>query len=444
MTAMQWDKLLSKKRLHGSSQSDKPQRNAYQKDIDRIIFSESFRRLGRKTQVHPLSDNDHVHTRLTHSLEVASVGRSLGGMVETTLRSKGLLQTDKKHHLGPITQAACLAHDIGNPPFGHVGEYAMRHWYQHHIDNLNLPDPELKELLMFEGNAHSFRIVTQLEHHFLDGGLRLTAATLGSMIKYPWQASHPLAQQKNKFGVFTSELNIMETLSEELGLKKIQAGGQTRYARHPLSLLMEAADDICYRILDMEDAVELGIIPESEVLPILVRLAADRYDADNLPPSHPLGGRQIMVSCRSQAIENLIHTVADVFFEHYESIMNGEFEGDLLNAMPSRERDALDEAEQIAIQQIFNYKRKQELEIGAYESISTVLNAVVGSVIDFMEAGPEHCQFKTRLVLDLMGNHRPNIDSDSLYTAILRANDFIAGMTDSYLTHIAKQLRGYH
>ena len=444
MPSMQWEKLLSKHRLAGQSHSDKPQRNAYQKDIDRVIFSESFRRLGRKTQVHPLSDNDHVHTRLTHSLEVASVGRSLGGMVETLLRNNNLIAPDTRHYFGPITQAACLAHDIGNPPFGHVGEHAMRHWYQHHIDSIDLVNSQQKELLTFEGNAQSFRIVTQLEHHFLDGGIRLTAASLGAMIKYPWSADHPNTEKKKKFGFFSSEADIMEQLSEELGLIRFNESGITRYARHPLSYLMEAADDICYRILDMEDAVELGILKESEVLPVLIRLAGDRFEEKNIPPEHPFGGRQIMVSCRSQAIENLIHKVADCFLDNYSQIMDGTYQGDLLSSMPQEERDALQASEKIAIEKIFSYKRKQELEIGAYESISTVLNAVVDSVVDLMTASHDDVQFKTRLVLDLMGNHRPDLEHDNLYTAMLRANDFIAGMTDSYLTHIAKQLRGYH
>lgn len=200
---MQWDKLLTSKRLGITDKSGDGIRTEYYRDYDRIVFSASFRRLARKTQVHPLSFNDHIHNRLTHSIEVSSVGRSLGLAVGLKIEDK--LPSDiTAVDFASIIQAACVAHDIGNPPFGHAGEYAIRQWFSENINLIDesLSDAQKQDLMSFEGNAQGFRIVSQLENHYKDGGLRLTFATLGALIKYPWESSHKLTTEKDKFNVF--------------------------------------------------------------------------------------------------------------------------------------------------------------------------------------------------------------------------------------------------
>src|SRR5699024_8135368 len=204
MTQMNWRRLLDPTRLHDTRDAppEEPGRSPFHKDHDRIVFSGSFRRLGRKTQVHPLTENDHIHTRLTRSLEVGCVGRSLGMSVGEALRDRlpnGISPAD----LGVIVQAACLAHDIGNPPFGHAGEYAIRDWFKRaKVDGSGLLDGlserERADLLTYEGNAQGFRVVTQIEYNQFRGGMRLTAATLGTLLKYPWTVEY--GDSAGKFG----------------------------------------------------------------------------------------------------------------------------------------------------------------------------------------------------------------------------------------------------
>ena len=281
---MEWRKLLSSTRLGSESVSQlrRPDRTEFESDIDRIVFSSSFRRLGRKTQVHPLAANDHVHTRLTHSLEVSRVGSALGKALANQLRRSH----DKYAHslpaeitpddIGNIVQAACLAHDLGNPPFGHAGEEAIIHWFDQNRDALpNVMQEDFRhDVNSLEGNAQGFRIITQLENHLFTGGLRLTYATLGAFQKYPWTSR----KREKKFGAYISEEPILDRVFAELGLERRGVHG---WCRHPLAHLVEAADDICYAIIDIEDAVELGIIkfPEAAevLLSVFTKLGSSRF-----------------------------------------------------------------------------------------------------------------------------------------------------------------------
>jgi dGTPase len=225
---MDWNQLLSTARIDHeglwSPQVSGDERSQWQRDHDRLIFSGAFRRLAVKTQVHPLSDNDHVHTRLSHSLEVASVGRSLGARLGHWMRDEGLLSD--KHSgsgLGALVQAACLAHDIGNPPFGHAGERVIRQFFESHPEYLSgLSRAERADLIGFEGNAQGFRVITCLERHWFDGGMRLTAATLGTFVKYPFAADSAFGQTKRKHGVNQAELPFMRELASHLGLQSRQ------------------------------------------------------------------------------------------------------------------------------------------------------------------------------------------------------------------------------
>ena len=316
-TALDWQTLLTRERLGKPVySSDELGRSPFHKDHDRIIFSGAFRRLGRKTQVHPVSSNDHIHTRLTHSLEVGCVGRSLGMRVGEMLRDE-LPAWCAPSDLGVIVQSACLAHDIGNPPFGHSGEDAIRHWFRQAAGRGWLDDmseAERGDFLSFEGNAQGFRVLTQLEYHQFDGGMRLTYATLGSYLKYPWTARHAeaLGYKKHKFGCYQNELPRLEQIAAKLGLPKLD---EQRWARHPLVYLMEAADDICYALIDLEDGVEMELLDYAEVEALLFDLVGD-----DLPQTYRQLGpnesrRRKLAILRGKAIEHLTNAAAHAFVE---------------------------------------------------------------------------------------------------------------------------------
>ena len=273
----QWRKLLLPLRYGGSGVDFKkldPARSPFLQDRDRIIYSSSFRRLARKTQVHPLVRNDHIHTRLSHSLEVSSVGRSLGAMAGYFLRHRGELPDYAAPEFpGQILEAACLAHDIGNPPFGHAGEFAIRDWFgdpANHVYVNALEETQQSDFRCFDGNAQGFRVVNVVENNRDQGGFRLTYPTLASMVKYPWDSWQSRARGgKCKFNYYQAEAAIFEDVFRALGLKTRRGD----FARHPLSLLAEAADDTCYRIVDMEDARELDIITLADILKVVEPLA---------------------------------------------------------------------------------------------------------------------------------------------------------------------------
>ena len=435
---MEWNRLLCKKRLNKDSCPEKTEgRSEFHKDYDRIVFSSAFRRLGRKTQVHPLSNNDHIHTRLTHSIEVGSVGRSLGLLVGNFLSKEGQLPAGiSPQEIGEIVQAACLAHDIGNPPFGHAGEFAIRQWFKENGDKLKLDNQrERNDFELFEGNAQGFRVVATVENHYNCGGLRLTYASLGTLIKYPWFSDHPHAIRYGKFNFFHSEKQIIEELSQELGLEK---NGLQQYCRHPLSYLMEAADDICYRILDIEDALELGMLRFDDISGIFNKLAgkSDTYH-DDIGENHT--ARRRISQLRSSAIENLINRCVDVFIARYADIMAGTYTSELIKDIGGVVREGMAEAKNVTNKNIFLNRRKIELEIGSYATLERILNAFITATNEFKAGGS--ISFKSQRVLDLMGANKVDINA-SYHECYLRVTDLVSGMTDYHATHVANQLSG--
>ena len=432
---MQWQRLLSPQRHGHQEELPRPGRSQFHKDHDRIVFCPSFRRLGRKTQVHPLALNDHIHTRLTHSIEVGSVGRSLALRVGEAIAER-LPDWISPHDLGVIVQSACLAHDIGNPPFGHTGEDAIRDWFKRPehaglLDGLN--EFERADMVTFEGNAQGFRLITTVENHLFDGGLRLTYATLGATLKYPWLARNPHGTRKFSCGY--AERHILDQLGADLGLIR---KGDHWWSRHPLSYLMEAADDICYAILDLEDAVELGILRFEDILPIL-RTLSGREDFDEPALHGNLSARRKLSFLRGMAIESMISAVVEAFLGNYEPIMAGGLEGDLFDYCGGHVREGIAAAKTLARQRVFNSLRKTEIEVGSYTVLGVLLDA-------FIKAAHEHHDsaepsLRSRRILDLMGAHAPTPDLP-LYQAYLRVLDFISGMTDSYATYLAHQVGG--
>tara|TARA_R110001583_G_C5629391_1_gene406878 strand:+ start:77 stop:1396 length:1320 start_codon:yes stop_codon:yes gene_type:complete len=435
---MQWNSLLSQNRFNKDKlQTAVEARSEFHKDYDRIVFSSAFRRLGRKTQVHPLSNNDHIHTRLTHSIEVGSVGRSLGLIVGEFLSENDELPSGiSPQEIAAIVQAACLAHDIGNPPFGHAGEFAIRHWFKENGHKLNLENiRERNDFQIFEGNAQGFRVVSKIENHYNNGGLRLTYATLGTLIKYPWFSDHALAKSKGKFNFFQSEMDVVENISGELGL--INAG-YNHYSRHPLSYLMEAADDICYKILDIEDALELGMLRFDEVSGIFNKIAGkDSKYYSEVGENHT--ARRRITNLRSMAIENLINKCSKVFIDNYSEIMAGNYTSELIKDIDGIVKDGISEAKEVTTKNIFLHRRKIELEIGSYATLETILDAFIVAINELKSN--DVVSFKSQRVLDLMGANVVNKNS-TYHECYLRVTDLVSGMTDTHATHVANQLSG--
>ena len=435
---MDWHKLLSPKRFgHAELSAAERGRSQFHKDHDRIIFSSAFRRLGRKTQVHPLALNDHIHTRLTHSIEVGSLGRSLGiragELIETQL-PEGISPED----LGTIVQSACLAHDIGNPPFGHAGEYAIRDWFRQREGDkrfAELTAEEWLDLSTFEGNAQGFRVVTRIENHLFNGGLRLTHATLGTLLKYPWTARH--GGKKGKFSCYQTELEILEALGRDLGLMRLESD---RWCRHPLSFLMEAADDICYAILDLEDAIELGLLHFDEVKPILLKLCGDLTFDDEIFATQASSRRKIS-ALRGRAMENMVNSAVEVFARQLTGLMSGDYQGELLSDGDPMVRDGLAEAKRIAQQRVFPDTRKAVLGLCANTILGVLVEAFIEAVWEQHDKGADNLCYRSEKIMSLMGIHAP-APSDSLYASYMRALDFISGMTDSYASYLARQIGG--
>lgn len=435
---MNWHQLLTTHRYgHESLTPDEVGRSHFHKDHDRIIFSSAFRRLGRKTQVHPFSLNDHIHTRLTHSMEVGSLGRSLGIRIGE-LVAEQLPPWVTPHDIGMIVQSACLAHDIGNPPFGHAGEYAIRDWFSRHEHDARMVDLsplEFKDLLTFEGNAQGFRVVTRIENHLFDGGLRLTFPTLGALLKYPWGVGYSGA--KGKFSAFLSEIDVLNALGRDLGLAK---AGINCWYRHPLAYLLEAADDICYAILDLEDAIELNILGFEDVKSILLQLCGDLAFDDAIFATEASARRKIS-ALRGKAMENMVNSVVSAFDANYSGIMTGMYKGELLLDGDPIVREGIQSAKQIARERVFPDTRKAELEVGAYTTLGILLNAFSDAVYEQYATQGKRVGYRSEKILRLMGIHAPDAHA-SLYEGYRRMLDFISGMTDNYASYLARQIGG--
>ncbi len=433
---MDWARLLTPHRAHHElTGTPEPGRSHFHKDHDRIVFSSAFRRLGRKTQVHPLSLNDHIHTRLTHSIEVGSVGRSLGIMAGEAMH-EDLPPWITPADLGAIVQAACLAHDIGHPPFGHAGEYAVRDFFRRHRSGdllAELSPEERDDLCTFEANAHGFRVVTQTEYHQFEGGMRLTYPTLGTLMKYPWTSIY--AGAKEKFGCFQSERALFNEVARKLGL--IQ-DNTDKYCRHPLCFLLEAADDICYTILDLEDALELNILQYEAVEQILLQLCGWETPHEYAQDAR-LSPRRRISAFRGRAMERMLASSLQAFLQHRDAMLRGQYQGELLLDGDADVAAGVKAGKQLAYEKVFRNARKSELEIGAFSTIGTLLEVFCQAVYEQHRKGTP--SFRYRRVLDLMGGNAPQA-IEPLYQAYMRVLDYVAGMTDQYATYLAHQIGG--
>jgi dGTPase len=435
---MNWSDLLSACRLVEDDSPEKG-RSPFQRDHDRIIFSDAFRRLQGKTQVHPLPDNDHIHNRLTHTLEVASVGRSLGEGVglylsETNKLPNEIAATD----VGAIVQAACLAHDLGNPPFGHAGEFAIRDWFQRHGRELNIGDDTLRDLSSFEGNAQGFRIATDLALNASRGGLRLTVATLSAFHKYPWSSRNAERQGKDKFGYFETESKIFEQVCERTGILRHPDG--TRY-RHPLAHLVEAADDICYGITDLEDGVELGLARFDDVADLLAK-ASGETASRIFASMDDLSCRQKLALLRGRIIGVLVDDVVKTFIENEHDVLSGTIFCVHDRCSP-HVCEVINESKWIAKSEIFRASSKTLIEIGAYAVIDILLSALCTAAVEASNTKKSaRPSFRTERILNMMGPDAPRI-GESYESSIFKVVDYVCGMTDKFASRSAARLGGH-
>lgn len=445
-TVMNWTKLMSPSRFRCDELGKMTRvevkadvrlqdsfRSDFHVDYDRVVFSNAFRRLGRKTQVHPFAKNDHTHNRLTHSVEVASVGRSLGNKVGGMLAMAGMLPENLAvSDFGMVVQVACLAHDLGNPPFGHTGESALREWLrlpERAVFFQGLTEQQRCDIETYEGNAHSLRQVASLEMYRHRGGMRLTAATIGTLLKYPWTSSHP--NGRTKFNIYQTELPYFRQVANELGLPELLADC---WARHPLSYLMEAADDICYALMDLEDAVDLELLDYREVEAIMSNLVEPErtWEVQSI--------REKMSMMRGLAIGKAIDDVAQTFVKYQTDLLNGEFKGkDLLSLSGKNVQDTLNEAKNLARERIYHHRSKLVHELAAFPCLGSILNLLVPAV--YAKITGSTLTMQQKLALQLL-EYDPIQAGDSLYQAYMKILDFIGGMTDNYAAKTARELSG--
>ena len=435
---MNWSDLLSNKRI-ASSQKSADIRSSFQHDYDRIIFSSPFRRLQNKTQVFPLPGAQMVHNRLTHSLEVASVGRSIACLTVQRLMGNHPELQDRQSDIETIVSSACLAHDLGNPPFGHSGEDTIGSFFKEgkgrEFQNLMKPE-QWSDLVAFEGNANAFRLLTHQFNGRRPGGFSLTAATLATLVKYPYP-SYDKGDRK-KYNVFHSEIPAFEEVARECGMPRMDTEHLV-YARHPLSYMMEAADDICYLVLDMEDAHKRGIVGTETIERCFLSFfdpetEKEFYRHKEKAYNDVSDVNERMAFLRAMLINKLVNCVSQVFVDHYEAIMEGEFSKSLISYLPEYEKNALENCRAESVRHIYRHPSVVKIELTGFNVIGTLLEEFTDAVMH-----PEKAYNKKLLSL-MPDQFKPQ--NEDAYSKIQSVIDFISNMTDLYAVQLYKDLRG--
>lgn len=444
---MNWPQLLSAERLGRAKPGRREAaRSDFQRDSDRIIFSSAFRRLQDKTQVFPLAENDFARTRLTHSLEVASVGRSLGSRVGAEVCARHGLGTLGLHpsDFGAIVHAAALGHDLGNPPFGHSGEDAIQHWFKSNSPHAlearkGLGAAEVADIERYEGNAQGFRILTRLQMPDNSGGLQLTSATLGAFTKYPHASligavPHTGASLK-KFGYFQSEREHFSAVAQHCGL--IQRAPEC-WARHPLVFLVEAADDICYRLVDFEDGVRLGHLRYEIVRDAFLAIIPERKHPRDLDS---MSSRKAAVEMlRAMAIGECLAQCTSAFLDSEEDLLAGKFDVPLVDVIPAAA--ALGEIQKVSRETIYATDRGVQIEIAGYEVLGGLLDIFMSAVNDIAARGDGAAKRSHKLASQLPSECVRAAREAGPYARLMPMLDFVSGMTDSYAVALYRRVKG--
>lgn len=437
---MNWKQLISNKRfglehLHSLREDD---RTEFQRDYDRLIFSAPFRRLQNKTQVFPLPGSVFVHNRLTHSLEVSCVGRSLGNEVCLELIKKHPeLRETHISEIGAIVAAACLAHDLGNPPFGHSGEKAVGTYFSEgkglKLKDM-LTDYEWNDITHFEGNANAFRLLTHQFKGRRKGGFVMTYSTLASVVKYPY--SSLLAGNRQKFGFFIPEEESFRKIADELGIVRLSNEGEPlKYARYPLVYLVEAADDICYQMMDIEDAFKLKILTKEETMELYKGfLTKEKRQRTDEICSMVTDVNEQIAYLRSTAIGVLVRECTRVFVEYEEDILDGKFEGALINHLDEHVRNAYKTCSDVAVRKIYCSKDVVDIELAGYRVVTTLIDLMIEAVMN-----PEKAY--SQLLINRV-SAQYDISAPTLYERILAVLDYISGMTDVYALDLYRKING--
>lgn len=456
-TRMNWQQLYSARRTGSENSSGTNAdaiRTSFQRDYDRIIFSSAFRRLQNKTQVFPLPGPVFVHNRLTHSLEVASVGRSLGKAVGDAIAAKYPGEKEGftefyKYELPAVIAAGCLAHDIGNPPFGHSGEEAIRTFFRElegdakKLFEEKLTPNQQRDFLFFEGNANAFRTLTHRFGEAASGGFRLTYATLASIVKYPADSLSGFTKGQlvtKKSGFFDSEVDTYKRIAQELGIPQLDVSRHV-FARHPFVYLVEAADDICYRVIDFEDAHRLNIISIETIRDLFLAFFDEgegyesRGEVEAVFNKIHDANRKVEY-LRARLINLLINRVQVVFMEKEKELLEGTVEKALIDYLPPRELELIKKIDAFSVQHIYNHRSVVEIEIAGYNVIGELLKEFFTAVIT--PASPKSGKLLQLIPKQFIVTGEP----DKLYEDTQAVVDFIAGMTDLYAVDIFRKITG--
>lgn len=439
---MEWKQLISNKRFgqehkHAERHDD---RSEFKRDYDRLIFSSAFRRLQNKTQVFPLPGSIFVHNRLTHSLEVASVGMSIGNDISRrVIQKRSELKETLIEEIGTIVSAACLAHDLGNPPFGHSGEKAIQTFFSEG------PGQKIKSMVSsefwddithFEGNANAFRILTHRFKGRRQGGFVMTYSMLASIVKYPFASS--LAGNHGKFGFFASEAESYKKIADELGIFCKSAPGEPlKYARHPLVYMVEAADDICYEIMDIEDSHKLKILSFAETEHLLLSFFDEEIQQkirQRIIDEELTDENEKVVYMRASVIGKLENECVAAFLAHEEEILAGTFEGSLIDHISERQKKAYKECEKISYSKIYQSKPVLDIELSGYKIMATLMEV-------FVEAAVNPLRFNSKQLLRRVSSQY-DIENENLEERIMAVIDYISGMTDIYALDIYQKING--
>lgn len=441
---MNWEQLISTKRvgLEDISFENHDDRSVFIRDYDRLIFSAPFRRLQNKTQVFPLPGSVFVHNRLTHSLEVSCVGRSLGnGVAKELCERHPELNNTYIREIGNIVSAACLAHDMGNPPFGHSGEKAIASFFTEgkglELKKEFSNNPiEWSDITNFEGNANSFRLLT---HKFLGrrkGGFALTYPTLAAIIKYPYSSYYADMSSKHKLGFFESDKENFIKITEELGMIRLSKEGEPlRYCRHPLVYLVEAADDICYEIMDIEDSHKLKILSTQEAKELLSNYFTEQ-DKEHFNDIYKIvsDANEQIAYLRSRAIGNLTKECINVFVENEQELLDGKFCGSLIEHISPLQRAAYRHSSQVSYERIYRSKEVLDVELAGVKIIYTLLDLMVDAILH-----PEK-EYSKLLINRVSSQYE--INSPILYERIMAVLDYISGMTDVFAVDLYRKING--